>query len=168
MKSLTSAVSQEDLVIFERGYMYRGAGVLVDRLFDVDPDKGTIAAELDTDRPLPYSTLQYTTEDHPAHVSAGDLLMATGTLACLYAWLFLGCKWDEGWAGFGSRIHRADFKHMVQVGPPLRMQLRQTAVRLGTRRVMLRCELRFTQDNRLSYVGDQTALFVRNLSRVSP
>jgi hypothetical protein len=121
-------------------------------------------AELDTTRPLAYSQLQQTTDDHPLHVSAGDLLMATGTLACLYAWLELGCKWDEGWAGFGSRIHRADFKQMVRVGPPLQLQMKQTALRKGTKRVMLRCDLKFSQDNRPNYVADQTALFVRGAS----
>jgi len=166
VKSLTPAVGQSELDAFERGYMYHEAGILVDRLIRIDDENGVIEAELDTSRPLAYSTLQRTTDAHPLHVSAGDLLMATGTLACLYAWLRLGCKWEDGWAGFGSRVHRIDFKHMVQVGPPLEMRLQRTALRRGSKRIMLRCALRFSQEGRLNYVGDQTAMFVRNLSRV--
>ena len=39
--------------------------------------------------------------------------MLTGTLGCLHAFLFHGCHWDEGWSGFGNRIHRADFKKLA-------------------------------------------------------
>jgi hypothetical protein len=164
MQSLTAAASQEDLDLFLDGYMYRDAAVLIDRVLSLDLDAGSLEAELDTVRPLAYSALQCTTEDHPLHVSAGDLLMATGTMACLYAWIALGCKWDQGWAGFGSRVHRADFKRMVRVGPPLHMHMQQTAVRKGSKRVMLRCDLRFTQEGLPTYIADQTAMFVRGVS----
>jgi hypothetical protein len=164
MQSLTAAVSQRDLDLFLDGYMYRDAAVLIDRVVSLDEDAGSLETELDTVRPLAYSTLQRTTEDHPLHVSAGDLLMATGTIACLYAWIALGCKWDQGWAGFGSRIHRADFKRMVRVGPPLQMRMQQTAIRKGSKRIMLRCDLRFTQEGRPTYIADQTAMFVRGVS----
>ena len=47
---------------------------------------------------------------HPRHVSAPDLLLLTGNLGCLHAYFLHGCRWDEGWVGFGNRIHRADFR----------------------------------------------------------
>ena len=81
MRSLTSEISQDALGKFLDGYMYTGEAVLVDRVLAIDAAAGTIDAELDTDRPLAYAQLQRITEQHPAHVSAGDLLMATGTVS---------------------------------------------------------------------------------------
>jgi hypothetical protein len=94
-------------------------------------------------------------------VAGGEIVMATGSLGCLHAWFFHGCRWDEGWAGFGNRIHRADFKSLALVGPPLALHSRETRTRLGPRRVVLRFEFRFEQDGRLVYLGDQSAMFFR-------
>jgi len=142
--------------------MYREEAFFVDEVLAMDVDAGAIEARFDTARPLPFVALQRVGPAHPAHVSGPELLMVTGSLGFLHAWFFHGCRWDEGWAGFGNRVHRADFKQLVRIGPPLRLLSRETRSRVGNRRVVLRFEFRFWQEDSLVYVGDQTAMFIRS------
>ncbi len=142
-------------------FMYREEGVLIDEVLRLDADRGEIEARMDTTRSLPIADHQRVNVDHPAHVSAGELIMLTGVLGCLHAWFFHGCRWDEGWVGFGNRIHRADFKSLADRGPDLRLHSRETRTRIGERRVVLRYTFEFRQQDRLVYLGDQTAMFVK-------
>jgi hypothetical protein len=156
-------VPSAELAHFLDTFLYGPEAFLVDEIVRVDREAGAIEARLDTARPLPYSDAQRVRPEHPAHVSAGELLMATGSLGCLHAWLFHGCRWDEGWTGFGNRIHRADFRGLVRRGPPLVLHSRETRRRVGPRRVVLRFEFRFEQEGALAYLGDQSAMFFRGL-----
>jgi hypothetical protein len=153
----------EEIEHFLDTFMYEGKGFLVDEVDRLDHDQRAIEARLRTSRPLPFADLQRSYGGHPPHVAAGELIMATGSLGCMHAWFFHGCRWDEGWAGFGSRIHRGDFKNLVIRGPDLCMHSRETRSRVGPRRVVIRYEFRFSQEDRLVYVGDQTAMFVKGL-----
>lgn len=158
----------DQLERFLEHFFYRREGFLVDAVERVDREARALLARLDTDRPLPYSDLQRVAAGHPAHVAAAELLMATGSLGCLHAWLFHGCRWDEGWAGFGNRIHRADFKRLVRRGPPLALHSRETRTRVGARRIVLRVEFAFHQEGALVYAGDQSAMFVKGLEATDP
>jgi len=146
---------------FLDSYMYLEDAFLVDEVVAMDADERTVEARLDTNRYLPFASRQRVTPGHPAHVSGPELLMVTGSLGCLHAWFFHGCRWDEGWAGFGNRVHRADFKQIARIGPPLRLESRETRSRIGSRRVVLRFEFHFRQEGSLVYFGDQTAMFIR-------
>ena len=143
-------------------FMYRADAFLVDEVLSADPDARRITARLDTTRELPFARQQRVGPGHPAHVSGAELVMATGSLGCLHAWFFHGCRWDEGWAGFGNRIHRADFKSLARLGPPLALESVETRTRVGARRVVIRYAFRFTQSGDVVYVGDQTAMFFRD------
>jgi len=144
-------------------FLYREAAFLVDEIVSLDREAHTIHARLDTSRPLPFAREQRVDQRHPAHVSAGEMLMATGSLGCLHAWIFHAVRWDEGWAGFGNRVHRADFKSLARLGPPLELFSRETQWRDGPKRVVIRYEFRFTQEDRLVYVGDQSAMFFKDV-----
>jgi hypothetical protein len=146
---------------FLDSFLYQEAAFLIDEITHVDGDAHSVEARMDTQRPLPYSALQRPSAVHPAHVAASDLLMLTGNLGLFHAWFFHGCRFDEGWVGFGSRIHRADFKNLAHIGPPLELESRETRTRVGSRRVMLRMEFEFRQDGALVYRGDQSAIFYR-------
>ncbi len=161
-REIPGPFAAEEMRRFLDTFLYEEAGFVIDEVTLLDRDARAIEARLDTTRPLPFSDLQRTHPGHPAHVSAGELIMATGNLACLHAWFFHGCRWDEGWSGFGNRIHRADFKRLARRGPALRLASRETRARIGPQRVVLRCELRFWQDDLLVYASDQTAMFLRN------
>jgi hypothetical protein len=159
-----SAPSKDEIGRFVATFLYSSEAFLVDEVTGLDRERGVVEARMDTTRPLPVSCFQ--TGDplrHPRHVSAPDLLLLTGNLGCLHAYFLHGCRWDEGWVGFGNRIHRADFKRLVAIGPPLLLHSRETRVRRGPKRVVLRYEFRFSQEGQLAYFGDQSAMFVKGL-----
>jgi hypothetical protein len=151
-----------DLERFLRTFLYREEAFLVDEIVEVDAGARRIRARMDTTRELPIARHQRTGPGHPAHVSAAEMLMLTGNLGCLHAWIFHGCRWDEGWSGFGNRIHRADFKKLARLGPPLELASEETRVRASERRVVLRYAFRFEQQGALVYTGDQSAMFFRD------
>jgi len=147
---------------FLASYLYSEEAFLIDEVTQLRPDERVIEARTETTRSLPYSGLQRTGPNHPAHVAGADLLAITGNLGCLHAWFFHGCRWDEGWTGFGNRVHRADFKRLARIGAPLALESRETRLRSGPRRVVIRFEFRFRQQNELVYLGDQTAMFLKD------
>jgi hypothetical protein len=147
---------------FLDSFLYEQEAFLVDEVTKLDRDARLVEAVMETTRPLPFAALQRTDAKHPAHVSGSELVMATGSLGCLHAWFFHGCRWDEGWVAFGSRIHRADFKALARIGPPLRLESHETRSRVGPRRLVLRYGFRFRQEENLVYSGDQTAMFLKD------
>lgn len=159
-----SVVAPDLLQRFVDTFLYSDDALFVDEITRVDPESRSLTALLDTTRPLPLARCQRTSAVHPAHVSAAELLMATGGLGCLHAYLFHGCRWDEGWAGFGNRIHRADFKRLATLGPPIVLESTETRTRVGQRRIVIRYAFRFHQSGEVVYVGDQSAMFVRGVS----
>lgn len=151
----------EEMERFLATYMYGPEAFLVDEVRSLDSARGEVRAVLDTTRPLPLSRHQRTGPGHPAHVSGGELLMVTASLGCLHAWFFHGCRWEEGWVGFGKRIHRADFASLARIGPPLELRSTETRARRGATRLVLRYEFEFRQEGVPVYVGDQSAMFLK-------
>jgi len=141
---------------------YRPEAFLIDEIVRLDDEELRIEARVETTRHLPISSLQRVDVHHPAHVSGAEILILTGNLGFMHAWFFHGCRWDEKWSGFGNRIHRADFKNLAQIGPPLQLQSRETRTRAGKNRLVMRCEFQFWQREILVYHGDQTAMFFRD------
>ena len=162
------AVPPEKLQHFVDTFLYREEALLVDEITRMDAEKGEVDAVLESTRPLPFSAHQRVSEGHPAHVSGAELVMVTGTLGCLHAHFFHGCHWDEGWTGFGNRIHRADFKRLARVGPPVELSSRETKKRIGPSRVVIRYAFEFRQEGEVVYVGDQSAMFFRGITLDSP
>jgi hypothetical protein len=147
---------------FLASFLYREEAFLVDEVTALHPDQRSIEARADTSRSLPYSRLQRNNAHHPPHVAAADILALTGSLGFLHAWFFHGCRWSDGWTGFGNRIHRADFKRLARLGPPLDLMSRETRTRVGERRIVIRFEFHFHQEGELIYFGDQTAMFMKS------
>ncbi|HIF95727.1 MAG TPA: hypothetical protein EYQ54_01645 [Myxococcales bacterium] len=157
-----NVIPAEDLQNFLDTFLYREPAVLLDEITHLDPETGRVRALLDTARALPFAASQRVTDLHPAHVSGAELVMATGSLGCLHAYFFHGCRWDQGWAGFGNRIHRADFKQLARIGPVVELNSQETKTRIGPSRVVIRFTFEFFQDGNPVYVGDQSAMFVKN------
>jgi hypothetical protein len=44
----------------------------------------------------------------------------------------------------------------------LQLESRETRTRVGPKRIVMRCELRFWQEETLVYFGDQTAMFLKD------
>jgi len=151
--------TDSELKRFLDTFLYREEAFLVDDILVMDAEQGLIEARMDTQRSLPFAAAQRTNANHPAHVAGAEIIQITAGLGCLHAWFFHGCRWDEGWAGFGNRIHRADFKRLARIGPPLDLVSQETRRRVGPRRVLLRYDFEFRQEDEVVYVGDQTAMF---------
>jgi hypothetical protein len=167
-RKIAGPFDPQEMQRFLDSLLYEEEAFLIDEVTRLEPGERLVEARMDTARPLPYSALQRSSETHPAHVAASDLLMLTGNLGFLHAWFFHGCRWDEGWAGFGNRIHRADFKALARIGPPLQLESRETRTRVGPKRVVMRMEFQFRQGPALVYRGDQSAIFVRDRALSSP
>jgi hypothetical protein len=158
-----TVVDPDDLQQFLDTFLYREEAVLIDEITHVDAESHTLGARLDSARALPFADLQRVSSNHPGNVSGAEMVMATGALGCLHAWLFHGVRWDQGWAGFGNRIHRADFKRLAHRGPPVELRSTETRSRVGTARIVLRFSFEFRQAGELVYVGDQSAMFVKGV-----
>ena len=156
-----TVVDPDDLQHFLDSFLYAEEAVLLDEIRAVDPESRRIEALLDAGRPLPFAAAQRVSASHPAHVSGAEFVMTTGSLGCLHAWLFHGVRWDEGWAGFGNRIHRADFKRLARRDAPVDLVSTETKTRVGPTRIVIRFAFEFSQAGELVYVGDQSAMFVK-------
>ena len=152
----------QEMRSFLETFLYQPEGFLIDEVLRLDQDALTIEALMDTTRALPIASLQRASPRHPAHVTGAEMIVLTANLGGMHAWFFHGCRWDAGWSGFGTRIHRAEFKRLATLGPPLRLQSRETRTRLGAKRIVLRLEFRFWQEERLVYRGDQSAVFLKD------
>ena len=154
-----------DLDRFLASYLYEPEAFLIDAVTRVDTAAREIEARMETTRALPIARFQRGDPAlHPRHVSAPELVLLTGNLGCLHAYFLHGCLWEEGWVGFGNRIHRADFHSLVTLGPPLLLTSKETRTRVQPKRVVIRFEFRFWQESRLVYYGDQSAIFLRGRS----
>ena len=157
-----SVPSKLELERFVSTYPYSSEAYLIDEVLRLDAAEREIEARMDTTRALPVARYQVGDPGiHPRHVSGPDLIILTGNLGCLHAYFMHNCRWEEGWVGFGNRIHRADFRSLVTIGPPLRLHSKETKTRKGPKRVVMRYEFRFWQEEKLVYFGDQSAIFVR-------
>jgi len=153
----------EALAHFLETFLYTQDAFFVDEVLSADAEARVITARMDTTRHLPIGSCQRVDpKRHPAHVSGPELILLTGNLGCLHAYFFHGCRWDEGWSGFGSRIHRADFRDLTRIGPPLLLRSEETKTRVGPKRAVLRFAYEFTQEGRVVYRGDQSAMFVKD------
>lgn len=147
---------------FFASFLYAPEAFLIDDVVRVDRERFEVEARMDTRKPLPIASLQRgDPELHPRHVSGPEMILATGNLGCLSAWFFHGCRWDEGWIGFGTRIHTAEFRSLATLGPPLVLVSNETRARTEAKRLVIRYTFRFSQEGREVYYGEQTAMFLR-------
>ena len=141
---------------------YDPSAFLIDEVLEIDASAKRVRARLDTAKPLPLVAEQRGDPRlHPPHVAGPVLIQLTGMLGMVHAWFLHGVRFDEGWIGFGSRIHRADFRRLVRLGAPLELESVETRARIGPERHVVRYEFRFTQEGALCYFGDQTATWLR-------
>lgn len=165
MKSLRSqlpAPFEAEAERFWRTMPYDPEAFLVDEVLEVDAAAGVVRARMDTTRRMPLVELQRGDPSvHPRHVPGPVLVLVTGNLGLVHAYCQHGVRFDEGWIGFGSRIHRADFKRLALIGPPLELVSKVTRARIQPDRHVVRYEFTFTQAGRVVYWGDQTATWLR-------
>jgi hypothetical protein len=156
------AVHASEAARFLATMPYDPEAFLVDEVLDVEASPNRVRARMDTTRPMPLVELQRGDPAiHPKHVPGPVLVLLTGNLGLVHAYLQHGVRFDEGWIGFGSRIHRADFKRLALIGPPLELLSVETRARIQPDRHVVRYEFTFTQEGKVVYWGDQTATWLR-------
>ena len=144
---------------------YDPQSFLIDEVTEIDATTRRVDARVHTTKPIPLVDMQRgEAAHHPRHVNGGVLVHLTGMLGLVHAYFLNGLRFDDGWIGFGSRIHRADFKRLVKIGPSLELTSVQTKLRAGADRQVVRYEFRFSQEGALCYFGDQTAIWLRGRS----
>ena len=152
----------DEMARFLDAYFYDPSAFLIDEVTRLDAGANRVEAVMDTTRHLPYGSLQRGDPRlHPRHVSGPELVMLTANLGSLHAYFVHGCRWDEGWVGYGNRIHRADFKRLARVGPLLELHSEEIRSRRGERRLVSRYRFRFEQEGEVVYAAEQTAQFLK-------
>jgi 3-hydroxymyristoyl/3-hydroxydecanoyl-(acyl carrier protein) dehydratase len=143
---------------------YGPEGIIVDKILEVDRDAARIVARMPCHADLPLTRTQRSHPIlHPRHVAGGLMVHVTGIVGFAHAYYVLDVRHQEGWIGFGARIHSARFRALAEPGEPLLIECRATRLRKGPRRILGRYDFRFTQAGKLVYEGDQTAMFMRIL-----
>jgi len=141
---------------------YGPEGILIDKILDIDEASSRIVARMPSHDDLPITRTQRAHPvRHPRHVAGGLMVHATGIVGFAHAYYLLGLRHAEGWIGYGAKIHGARFHSIAGPGDPIIIDCRATKLRRGDKRVLGRYEFRFTQNDRLVYEGDQTAMFFR-------
>jgi hypothetical protein len=147
---------------FLEHYFYSQKAFLISQVITANAEKGEMSAVCDKDTEWLVSPHQRGPESrHPRHVSGSDLIMLTASLGSLHAYFFHHCKWHEGWVGFGNRMQNVEFHQLAKINVPLMIHSKELRVRRGTRRTLLNLDFKFTQDNKLVFSSNQTALFVK-------
>jgi len=148
---------------------YGPGGVLLDEILKVDPEESLVIARMPTHADLPLTREQRVhPQKHPRHVSGGLMVHMTGMAGFAHAYYVLGLRHSEGWTGYGARIHSARFHALAEPGSPIIIECRAKQVRRGSVNILARYAFRFTQDDKLVYEGDQTALWINVERKARP
>jgi hypothetical protein len=124
-------------------------------------DAEAVEGTTDTTRLGPFVAAQIVRRGHPAHVPAAVMVQLTGTLGNLHAAYVLGLRPSQGWVGYGTHVKAVRFPSMGRIGPPLDVAARITRVRMLRGRHFVDYAFRYTQEGRLVYESEQTAVWVR-------
>jgi len=147
---------------FVKECFYLPEGLLIDEVLEVDVEESRILARMPTHADLPITRSQKVHPVlHPRHVSGGLMIHMTGVAGMVHAYYVLGLRHSDGWVGYGGAIHKGRFKSLAPPGEPILIDCRATKVRRREKSVVVRYDLRFTQDDTEVYRGDQTAMWMK-------
>lgn len=146
---------------FFKGFPYTPQAFFVDRAVEIDREGRRIVCEMETaGKSFPFVEEQRHHEIlFPPHLPGAVIIHLTGVMGMIVAQVFLDLRFDKGWSGYGTRIHKAEFKRLVRLGPPLRLESTLTSDRRRAGMVILGFEFRFFQEGEPFYYGDQTAVY---------
>lgn len=141
---------------------YLPEGLLIDEILEVNVEESRVRVRMPTHDDLPLTRMQKVHPTlHPRHVSGGLIIHMTGVAGMVHAYYVLGLRHTEGWVGYGGAIHRGRFKNLAPPGEPIEITCTATRVRQREKSVMVRYDLRFTQNGNEVYHGDQTAMWMK-------
>jgi hypothetical protein len=141
---------------------YGPEGLMIDDVLEIDVEKSMVRVRMPTHEQLPITSTQRAHPVlHPRHVSGGLMVHMTGMVGFVHAYYVLGLRHHDGWIGYGVKIHHARFHSLAHVNAPLELKGWATTVRRGDSKILARYSFEFTQEGRLVYEGDQTAMWSR-------
>lgn len=141
---------------------YGPGGLLLDEVLVVDREQSLVRVRMPTHDELPLTREQRVHPlKHPRHVSGGLMVHMTGMAGFAHAYYVLDLRHADGWIGYGGRIHSARYKALAPPGEPIEIECKATRVRRGEARILARYDLHFYQGEKLVYVGDQTAMWLK-------
>ena len=147
---------------FVKDCFYDAEGMLIDAIVEIDAANDRVVARMPTSDALPLTRTQKTHPvRHPRHVSGGLMVHMTGIIAYVHAYYVLGLRHSEGWVGYGAKIHGARFRALAPPGDPLFLECKATRMRKGSASVFARYAFSFTQNGKVIYEGDQSALWTK-------
>jgi len=126
------------------------------------PDDDRIVGICDTTKLGPIVDAQRPWPGHPKHLPGAVVIQITGTLGQLYAAYMLGLPATEGWVGFGTHVHKARFRRMGEIGPPIECEAKMLSKRTMRNTVFIRFRFLFSQDGEECYLSEQSAAFVQS------
>jgi len=147
---------------FVEDCFYLPEGLLIDEVLEIDVERSFVRVRMHTHDDLPLTNTQRVHPTlHPRHVSGGLMIHMTGVAGMVHAYYVLGLRHREGWVGYGGAIHRGRFKNLARPGAPIEIACLATKVRRRAQSVVVRYDLRFTQEGLEVYHGDQTAMWMK-------
>jgi 3-hydroxymyristoyl/3-hydroxydecanoyl-(acyl carrier protein) dehydratase len=142
--------------------LYDEDALLLDEVLTVDQAESLVRVRMPTHDELPLTASQRVDPVlHPRHVSGGLMVHMTGVAAYAHFYYVLGLRTKDGWTGYGVRIHDARFHAIAPPGDPLILECKALQVRRMGKRINARYAFHFTQNDRLVYEGEQTALWIK-------
>ncbi len=136
--------------------------LLIDEILTIDPEQSIVRARMPTHEDLPLTNTQRVHPlRHPRHVSGALMVHMTGMMGFAHAYYVLGLRHSDGWVGYGVRIDKARFAALAPPGDPLVLECRGTQIRKGSQRTLGKYSFKFTQNDKLVYESEQTALWVK-------
>src|SRR5262249_40928267 len=134
----------------------------LDEIVEIDAANDRVVGRMPTFDELPLTREQRAHPvRHPRHVSGGLMVHMTGMIAFVHAYYILGLRHADGWVGYGARIHSARFRALAPPGAPMLLECRAMQKRVTPTSVFARYSFAFTQESKLVYEGDQSALWTR-------
>lgn len=141
---------------------YAPEALLIDEIVEIDKEQSMVRVTMPAHADLPLTRSQKNHPvRHPQHVSGGLIVHMTGMVGFVHAYYVLGLRHQEGWIGYGVKIHHAKFHTLATMGEPILMKGWTTQMRKGTKNILARYSFEFTQGGKLVYDGDQTAMWSR-------
>jgi hypothetical protein len=142
--------------------LYTPEGIYFNEIVERDDEGSRLVLRMPTHDSLPITEHQRETPNHPRHVSGGLIVHLTGIAAMAHGYYVLGLRFRDGWGAFGARIKFGRYRDMAHLGPPLDCEVKALKVSLRERKGVIEYGFRFSQDGRLVYESEQTAILVKN------
>ncbi|MFK7931002.1 MAG: hypothetical protein AB8H79_22645 [Myxococcota bacterium] len=142
---------------FAQECLYSPEAWFVHDLIEVDVEASAVVGRVDTTKLGPLVDAQREWAGHPKHFPGAIALQITGTLGQLHAVYVMGLRPTDGWAGFGTHILEARFRHLGVIGPEVLARCEATRIRKVRGTVFTDYTFTYTQEGKPIYESRQRA-----------